>query len=191
LTERELLTGITGADKKAFAQFYHIFKDRVFNVAFGYLRQIQDAEEITQDVFIEIHRSAKHFKGTSSVNTWVYKITVNKCLDKLRHQRAKKRFAFLAAAFRDDETSSLDIPDHTHHGLEADKKESLGILLFALDKLPVSQKTALILTQLELLKGKEVAEIMGVTPKAVEGLIQRGKINLKKELEKIFGNRGK
>jgi RNA polymerase sigma factor (sigma-70 family) len=192
LDEKELLSKIAAADKKAFASFYTLFKDRVFSTAFSYLRQMQDAEEITQDVFIEINRSARYFDARSSVNTWVYRITVNKCLDKLRYQKAKKRFAFFSIMWDGiDESVINNVPDTTHHGLEADKNESLKILLAGIDKLPSNQKTALILTHLEGLKGKETAEIMAITPKAVEGLIQRAKANLKKILEKVYDQQGK
>ena len=188
MTEQDLLSKIANADPKACAAFYMLFKDRVFSTVYSYLRQAEETEEVTQDVFIEIYRSARFFNARSSVSTWVYKITINKSLDKLRYLKAKKRFAFLTSRLSTDEDESFknNIPDTTHHGLDADKKESLGILLAAIDRLPENQKTALILTQLELLKGKEAADIMGVSAKAVEGLIQRAKSNLKKELEKIY-----
>ncbi|MBC7914959.1 MAG: RNA polymerase sigma factor [Pyrinomonadaceae bacterium] len=191
--EKDLLSKISDGNKKAFKEFYMLFKDRVFSIAFSYLRQTEDAEEITQDVFVEINRSAGFFDNRSSVNTWVYKIVVNKSLDKLRYLKAKKRFAFISFIFGNDIDNSLknNIPDTSHHGFEADKKESIGILLSAINRLPESQKTAIILTQIELLKGKEAAEIMNVTPKAVEGLIQRGKSNLKRQLEKIYNTQGK
>ncbi|MBC8051634.1 MAG: RNA polymerase sigma factor [Sphingobacteriaceae bacterium] len=193
LDDKDLINKIAKADRKAFATLYMLFKDRVFTTAFSYLRLTEDAEELTQDVFVEISRSAKFFDVRSSVSTWIYKITVNKSLDKLRYIRAKKRFSFLPSMLKEDRDDSLknNIPDTTHHGLEADKKESLAILLAAIDRLPANQKTALILTQLEYLKGKEAAEIMGVSAKAIEGLIQRAKSNLRKELEKIYNRQGK
>lgn len=192
MNERDLLTKISNADRKAFVDFYNLYKDRVFNTAYSYLRQTEEAEEITQDVFLQVNRSARFFDGRSAVNTWIYKITISKCLDKLRYLKAKKRFSFLTVIWSDGKDDSLknNIPDTSHHGLDADQKESITSLLKAIDRLPEAQKTALILTQLELLKGKEAAEIMGITAKAVEGLIQRGKANLRKELGKIYEGKG-
>jgi RNA polymerase sigma factor (sigma-70 family) len=192
LNERDLLSRVGHSDRQAFIEFYNLFKDRVYSTAFSYLRQTEDAEEITQDVFLQINRSARLFDGRSSVNTWVYKITVSKCLDRLRYLKAKKRFGIFTAFWSDENDDKFqNVPDSSHHGLDADHKEDISLLLKAIDHLPETQKTALILTQLENLKGKDAAEIMGVTAKAVEGLIQRAKANLRKELEKIYDNQRK
>ena len=187
-----LLSEIAAGSQRAFAIFYGKFKDKVYRTAFSYVRNEADAEEVAQDVFVEISKSAKAFNHKSAINTWVFKITVNKSLDKLRYQKAKKRFGFLTAIFGEKEEALKDtIADPEHHGWQADKKESLKILLSAIAKLPENQKTAIILTQLEQLKGKEAAEVMGTTAKAIEGLVLRGKAALKKEVEKIYHLRGK
>jgi RNA polymerase sigma-70 factor (ECF subfamily) len=193
LNHTELLQRIASADEVAFSEFYEVFKDLVYRIAYSYLQNEQEAEELTQDVFVEIHRSAKTFNGKSSVSTWVYRIAVNKSLDKLRYLKARKRFGFISSIFSVGSSLPLEdsIADTSDHGTNADKKEDLAMLLSAMERLVANQKTALILTQLEGLKGRQAAEIIGVTEKAVEGLIQRGKENLRKTLVAIYNQRGK
>lgn len=170
-----------------------MFKDLVYRIAYGYVQNQEDAEELMQDVFVEIYRSAKSFAGKSSAKTWVYKIAVNRSLDKLRYLKARKRFGFISSIFSPHNTVPLEdsIADTVNHEQESGQKEDFTILLSAIERLPANQKTALILTQLEGLKGRQAAEIIGVTEKAVEGLITRAKENLRKNLLNIYNQRGK
>ena len=192
MTDKELLDKIIAGDRKAFTAFYDKFQSQVFRTAFGYFHNTSDAEEIVQDVFVEVYRSARRFNNNSNLSTWLYRITVNKSLDKLRFQKSAKRFSFFSAIFFDESNELREnIPDTTDHGQEADNKESEKIIHKAMDKLPDAQKTAFVLTQVEDLSGKEAAEIMNNTSKAVESLIQRAKANLRKELGKIYDNRRK
>lgn len=190
MSDKELLDRVVQGDGKAFTALYDKFQSQVFKTAFGYFHCNVDAEEIVQDVFVEVYRSASRFNNNSNLSTWIYRITVNKSLDRLRFQKSAKRFSFFSAIFFDeDKTLRENIPDTSDHGRDADSKESEKIIRKAMDTLPESQRTAFVLTQVEDLSGKEAAEIMNTTSKAVESLIQRAKANLRKELGKIYDKR--
>lgn len=192
MSDKELLERIILGDRKSFTALYNKFHPQVFKTAFGYFNNNFDADEIVQDVFIEVHRSAKRFNHKSGLSTWIYRITVNKSLDKLRFQKSAKRFSFFSAILFDkDNTLTENIADTSNHGLDADNKELEKIIRKAMDTLSETQRTAFILTQVEDLSGKEAAEIMKTTGKAVESLIQRAKANLRKKLSKIYDNRRK
>jgi RNA polymerase sigma factor (sigma-70 family) len=189
--DNNLLISLSKGDKNAFSALYHSFKSRVYRIVFAYLNNAEDTEEVVQDVFLKLYQSAHHFHAQCSASTWIYRIAVNKSLDKLRFNRAKMRFAFITSLFDMSNGELMEIEDPSHHGIDAEKRENLKILLKALEKVPIQQRTALVLTQIEELSGKETAIIMNVTAKAVEGLIQRGKANLKKVLEKIYDDQRK
>ena len=192
MSDKELLERVILGDRKSFTALYNKFHPQVFKTAFGYFNNNFDADEIVQDVFIEVHRSAKRFNHKSGLSTWIYRITVNKSLDKLRFQKSAKRFSFFSAILFDkDNTLTENIADTSNHGLDADNKELEKIIRKAMDTLSETQRTAFILTQVEDLSGKEAAEIMKTTGKAVESLIQRAKANLRKKLSKIYDNRRK
>jgi len=173
-----------------FKELYQQHHKKVFNVALNIVRHVEDAEDIVQEVFVEVHRSQHLFKEESAVFTWIYRITVNKSLDFLRAKRSKKRFAFLTNLFNRETGEQLHEASHFDHpGVELEKKERTQILFKAIDTLPENQRTAFVLTQIEQFTQKEAGAIMNVGEKAVESLIQRAKANLRKELGNLYNNR--
>lgn len=177
----QILSSIAKEDPKAFRQLYDLYNEKVFNTAISYLQSEHDAEEVTQDVFTNIYRNAAKFKGQSSVSTWIYRITVNTALNAVKK---KKRTAFLSFnAVKDDS------PDFDHPGILLENKENAKALFKAIYALPHNQKTAFILSFIEDLHRQEVADIMELSLKAVESLLQRGKQNLRKILEKSYPGR--
>ena len=188
----QLIQQIAEGNNKSFQALYEQFSAKVFNTAISYLHNAEEAEEITQDVFVEVFHSAKNFKADSSVSTWVYRIAINKCLDKLRYSKRKKRFAFVVNIFHQDSSElKHDVPHFEHPGVALENKENAKILFEAIELLAEQQKTAFILSYVEELPQREVAEVMNLSVKAVESLIQRAKANLRKELEDFYENRRK
>ncbi len=191
MSELEKISLIAAGDRLLFKQLYDEYNKRVYNTALSVLQRSEEAEEITQDVFIELHKSAHKFKGESSIGTWIYRITINKSLDQLRHRKRKKRAAFLVNLFSDSNQPVIQPPDFAHPGVLLENKEKAQILFKAIELLAPQQKAAFILSQVEELPQKEIAEIMNLSQKAVESLIQRAKANLKKDLVKIYPERRK
>lgn len=164
---------------------YREHKDRVFNLALNYTQQVQDAEEITQDVFVAVYQGLADFNHEAKMSTWLYRITINKSLDFIKAKKAKKRFAFITSIFKENSTELLHDYGHFNHpGVLLEQKENLAKIFNALNELTDNQKTALILSKIEGRLQKEVAEIMDLSPKAVESLITRAKENLKNKLNK-------
>ena len=171
-------------------QLVETYKSLVLNTAINFLQHREEAEDITQDVFIEVYQSLSKFKEQSSISTWIYRITVNKCLDHLRAKKRKKRFGFITSLFHPETGEVLHEVSHFDHpGIELEKKEKARFLFQAIETLPENQKTAFILWHIEELPQKEIARIMQSSVKAVESLLQRAKTNLRKELEKIYPER--
>lgn len=192
MTDPEILQLIVSGDRQAMKDFYDKFKAKVYNTSLSYLQNPEEAEEITQDVFLEVFDSIGKFKAESSISTWIYRITVNKSLDQIRFRKRKKRMGFLLSLFNKDSGKlQIDLPHFEHPGVAIENKESAGILFTAIGSLPEQQKTAFILSQIEELPQKEIADVMKLSQKAVESLIQRAKANLRKELENFYPERRK
>lgn len=156
------------------------------------MQQQEWAEDIAQEVFIEIYQSIEKFNELSSLGTWIYRVTVNKCLDQIRAQKRQKRFAFITSLFHKDNGELIhDTSNFEHPGILAERKEQAKALFQAIQGLPEAQKTAFLLSQIEEMSQKEIAEIMNVSVKAVESLIQRAKASLRKKLENIYDGRRK
>lgn len=185
-----LLDDIARGHEPALAELYAEFKSRVFNTVLGYLQDRAEAEEVTQDVFVKIYQSAARFEGKSSVGTWIYRIAVNQSLDRLRHRNRRKRFGRLVSLFRDEGPApAIDLPHFDHPGVALEQKENARILFQAIESLPEQQKTAFILSFLEDLPRQEVADVMQLSRKAVESLLQRAKANLRQRLDDFYPDR--
>lgn len=185
----EILILVAKGDKDAFGQLYILFKDKVYNTCISYLQQSSEAEEATQDVFVEVYHNANTYKGGASVSTWIYRITVNKCLDRIRYNNRQKRFSFITSIFNKD-TGGLqhDKPHFDHPGVGAENRQRATMLFNAIRQLPENQQTAFILKQVEGLSQREVAQIMDIGEKAVESLLQRAKTNLRKVLSDYYNS---
>jgi RNA polymerase sigma factor (sigma-70 family) len=182
LTEQELILQLQQGDENAFKQLVTRYQDNVFNTALGLLQQYSDAEDISQEVFIQVYRSVQGFKGNAALSTWLYRITITKCLDHLRSKKTKKRFAFISSLFGNDNKPLYELPDFHHPGVALDKKEDAALLFRLIATLPEKQKTALILNKLEGLGYNEIAAVMNTTGSAVDSLLQRAKQNLQRQV---------
>lgn len=159
----------------------------VFNTVIGFLQNHEDAEDVTQDVFIKVFESINQFKGESALSTWIYRVSVTSALEFLRKKKRKKRFGFLSPIWGEDKEPVVDIPDFHHPGVQLDNKEKATILFKAIKQLPENQQIAFILNKVEGLSYQEVAAIMQTSLSAIESLLHRAKSNLK-EILKNFNN---
>ena len=184
MNEQELIQRLRNGDEQAFKYLVDNFQDRVFNTVIGIVQNEQDAEDVAQEVFIQVYRAIHSFKGESQLSTWIYRIATTRSLDLLRSRKSKKRFAFVQSIFGKNDELAHDPPDFYHPGVALEKKEDSRILAKAISRLPENQRVAFTLNKLEDLSYHEVSEIMKTTVSAVESLLHRAKQNLRKELEK-------
>lgn len=167
-----------------FEAIYTSYKELVYNLALQYVQQANDAQDITQEVFVKVYRQHHRYDpATASLKTWIYRIAISQCLDFLKARRRKKRLGQLTGLFRPGSTEPIaEAVQFNHPGVAAEDKEDLQRLFALINGLPDNQKTVLILLKIEDRSQKEVAEIMQVSSKAVESLFQRAKQNLFKKL---------
>jgi RNA polymerase sigma-70 factor (ECF subfamily) len=184
LDELELIAALRKGDEMAFKYLVDNYQDRVFNTAIGIVQNAEDAEDVAQEVFIQVFRSIHGFKGESKLSTWIYRITTTRALDLLRSRKSKKRFGLIQRLFGDGNEPLHEIPDFNHPGVTLDRKENAAKLFKAIAQLPENQKTAFTLHKLEDLSYQEISEVMRTSVPAVESLMHRAKQNLRKILEK-------
>lgn len=185
MTEQELIYGLRNGEEWAFRELVNLFQNRVFNTALGLLQHTTDAEDIAQEVFIQVYRSINTFKEEASLATWVYRITVTKSLDHLRSKKRKKRFAFVSSLFGSDNTPIHEPQEFNHPGVQLDRKEDAAMLFKLIDALPENQRTAFILNKVEELSYREIAAILNSSESAVDSLLQRAKQNLRKKINEM------
>lgn len=186
LDDRTLVDLLKQGDESAFREMVETWQDMVYNTALGIVQIPSDAEDIAQEVFVQVYQSISSFKGESKFSTWLYRITVTKSLDLERRKKRKKRFAFVKSLFGDDNQVAVNPPDFNHPGVQLDKKEDAAMLFQAIKELPENQRIAFTLHKVEGLSYQEVSEVMQSTVSSVESLMHRAKVNLRKNLEGYY-----
>ena len=188
MNQPELIVQLQQGDEQAFTKLVDEWQDMVYNTALGIVQHADDADDITQEVFIQVYRSVSSFKGDSKFSTWLYRITLGKALDHEKKKKRKKRFGFVQGLFGADEAEQVHAVEFEHPGVQMEKKEKAHELFNALKQLPDKQRMAFTLHKLEGQSYQEIAEIMNTTLYAVESLMSRAKANLRKELKKYYEN---
>ncbi len=175
-----LIKELKKGSPEAFRVLVERFSHDVINTCYSFVNSRDDAEDVAQEVFIEVYKTIARFRNESELSTWIYRISINKSLDFLRKQKRKKRIADLRDLFKSKSKSA--IPPHE----QLEEKERKAILREQITLLPENQKVSLVLSQYDELSNKEIAKIMDISVSAVESLLHRARNNLRKRLGKYF-----
>ena len=186
MEEYQLIDLLKKQDRLAFRQLVQTYQDKVYNTCMGFVRHEQDAEDIAQEVFIEVFHSVTKFREESKLSTWIYRITVSKSLEFIRKKKSKKRTAFLQSLF--GLSQEVIYSDYVHPGIQMENRERAKILFEAIGKLPENQKIAFTLHKVEALSYQEIAQIMDTSLSSVEALMHRARKKLQKLLAVFYKN---
>ncbi len=176
-------------NREAFNQLVEEHKDGVLNICYGFVKNTEEAEDITQEVFVEVFRTISKFREDSSLFTWIYRIAVSRSLDAIKKKKSIKRAAFFekrvqaeVAEYEIENTASDTIgPD-----AELEQLQQKQFIQFSLAKLTDSQRTAFVLSHQDGLSYKEISAIMGKSLTSIESLIHRSKQTLRKIMEEHY-----
>jgi RNA polymerase sigma-70 factor (ECF subfamily) len=177
--EEQIVARLQSGHTESFRAIAEEYTEPLFRVALGYMHSKEEAEDMVQEAMIKAYNNINSFKGDSKLSTWLYRITVNTCLneiDKRKRRSFFSRIEDIAEKLRDTSESG-ETPEQQMIQQESDRK-----VRKAIDSLPAKQKTAFILQRYKELSQKEISEVMQLSEGAVEQLLQRGKNNLRKRL---------
>ena len=165
--------------ERAFSYLVETYSGLVYSACLTTVRNKEDAEDVTQEVFTAAYLSLEKFEGKSKISTWLYSIALNKSKEFLRSKTRKKRFGIFTVLEKED---SHIVPEGTinrdHPGVQLENKERAAIFFEALDQLAENQKTAYTLHKVEGASYSEIAEIMETSVSSVESLMFRAKKRL-------------
>jgi|SRR3989339_1067951 len=176
--DENLIVATANGDESAFEELVEKYKLIVFNIIYQYLCNNSETEDVAQEVFIKVWKHAGTFNPKYKFSTWIYRITVNTCLN---YKKSNKTLTKHYSLDDIEESGNTDTPEKLSNDTP-ETKERNEIISEALLTLPSNQKMALILSQFERRSYKEIAEIMEISVSAVESLIFRAKSNMKKQL---------
>lgn len=168
-----------------FSMIVNEYHNMIFRTAMGFVHSKEDAEDITQETFLKAYRALNKFKGDSEISTWLYRIAVNTSLNFLKHKNNRRVIFNTDNNLIERVNNAGSVENNPEQ--KVIKTETDRLVKDAIDSLPEKQRTAFILSRYNDLSQKQVAVIMNTTEGAVEQLLQRAKVNLKKILEQTVG----
>ena len=184
MNDEILILQLKARNEQAFRQLVEDCQDMVYNTVLGIVQDMQEAEDVAQEVFIQVYRSIGDFRGDAKLSTWLYRIAITKALDWQRKKKLRKGISTLASwiGFGDNLPEQI----HFHHpGIQLEHKEKATILFKAIQALPENQRVCFLLLKTEGLTYQEVADILQISIKAVESLMHRARENLRRKLQSI------
>jgi RNA polymerase sigma-70 factor (ECF subfamily) len=188
MSDEEIIGLILRGDKDKFRVLVERYRQMVFRTCMGFVHDKDDADDLSQEIFIQVYQSLSRFKGNAAFSTWLYRITVNASLNRVRKTTRNTLIQRIEGFFGGDYQADVQLLSNDTDNPEdlMIKQEHIEWVRKALDSLPVNQRTAIVLSRYDDLPQKEIAQIMNITEGAVEALLQRAKRNLR---EKLTGKR--
>ena len=187
-SDKNLVKGFLKGDRSDFDRLVLRYKDKVFNLCVRYLGNLQEAEDISQDIFVKVYGSLRNFRFKSSFSTWLYRIAVNTCKNRVKStdfRRMKDRVYIAEDTEKAPEDSLAIKPDSGPADplTELERKERSNTIMMAVDSLPLKQKTLIILRDIEGLSYEDIIEITGIKAGTLKSRISRARLELRKKLE--------
>lgn len=190
IDEKQFIKLLQEGNENAYRELINTYKNKIFKTALGFVPFADVAEDLTQEVFIEVFRSINSFRGDSKLSSWLYRITINKSINYINKNKKHLQSKTI------DEYAEYSI----FSDLQTDKDEALKIIYQkeqrkiineALSKLPERQRICFSLNKTEGLSYKEISEIMQISVSSVESLIHRAKNGMQKLLINYYNEKNK
>jgi RNA polymerase sigma-70 factor, ECF subfamily len=187
MTDQELIEGLTRKERAAIHFLVNKYQRQVIKTAHYFLQNMEEAEDLSQEIFIDILNAAPGFRKSASVSTWIYRITVNKSLNQVKKIKRRNFIQRMSNILKYDAEEKIDRTEPSS-GSETpiEQKEDHRILENAIGQLSDNQRIAFILSKYDDLSYQEIADIMNLSISSVESLLHRAKINLQKKLIQHF-----
>ncbi len=182
------IKAIQKGDRQAFEQLVKKTHDSVFRLLYRFVQNKDDAEDLIQEVYLEVYKSIQKFKGKSSINTWIYRIGVNKALNFLKKEKKHKGNLSIIQGGEDEDRQEIQVEADrsSEAGFKLENRELSVVLNQAMNRLPERQRSAFILHNHEGQSYQDIADILNTSLSSVESLIFRARANLKKDLSEFY-----
>ena len=172
-------------DRSAFEALMRKYYPRILNFIYRFVSNRQIAEDLSQDVFMKVYKSAWRYRPRSRFQTWLYTIAKNVCLNELRRKSSRMVSLDETHEFGESELRKEIADPGSDPGQDLLQKEKATLIQAAINDLSENQKIAVILKRYENFSYAQIAATLNITDKAVKSLLSRAKANLKNKLEKI------
>lgn len=190
IQERRLVRRLRRGDQRAFATIVRTYQQRVFNMVFRFLGNREEAEDVAQDVFVTVYQNASNFRGDSKFSTWLYRVTVNHCKNRLKYLKRRGRhmgrpldeIAEHQIAQGSGETqpayhAAIPRPDDLAAGRQLE-----ALIQREMAKMDEDHRLLLVLRDIQGLSYQEMAEVTGLNVGTIKSRLHRARLALKEAL---------
>ncbi len=180
----QLMLAFQDGDESAFATLIERNQGRVHALVYRFLSGSADVEDIVQEVFVRVFRSAQRYTPNAKFSTWLYRITANLCMNAVRNRSKRKRLRLVTTAETPEEFAAADVADEKVPPPEAALREAelAERIRRAVERLPHNQRMAMVLVRYEHMDYQQIAEVLGCTTMAVKSLLSRARAHLRDAL---------
>jgi RNA polymerase sigma-70 factor, ECF subfamily len=196
--QTSLLARLQAGDEQALAELADAYRTKIYQLAFRYLRSREDAEEVTQDVLFKVHRKVGEFRGDAALSSWIYRITFNAAMSRLRtvkYQRAQAQDRQAAETLQDRDGGSRpidptrsDIADWSQMADEGVLRSQLRRRVFgAILSLPAIYRAPVMLRDIQGMSTEEASAMLKVKDQTLKSRLHRGRLILRKQLADFAG----
>ncbi|HEX6465485.1 MAG TPA: sigma-70 family RNA polymerase sigma factor [Vicinamibacterales bacterium] len=187
--ERDLIGRMRARDGSAVADLASLYGPRIQQLAFRYLKNWEDSEEVAQDVLMKVYRKIEAFRGDAALSSWIYRITFNTAMSRLRIGRAAKHVEFQSPEHEESpERTQAEPPDWTQMADDqVMRSEMRDKLIGALRHLPAVYRVPVLLRDINGLSTEEASAILRIKPQTLKSRLHRGRLILRKHLTEFAG----
>jgi RNA polymerase sigma-70 factor (ECF subfamily) len=192
ITESALVERLRGQDEHALAELSSLYGPKIFQLAFRYMRNHEDAEEVVQDVLLKVFRKIEMFRGDAALSSWIYRITFNTAMSRLRRTKAARGAEVteleIGTSLTEDGISGLDPADWSNMADEEMlRRELRERLISAVGDLPAIYREPVILRDLRGLSTEEASTQLRVKDQTLKSRLHRGRLLLRERLADFAG----
>ena len=190
--DKDLLTRLQSGDERAIAELADSYGTKIYQLAFRYLRNKEDAEEVVQDVLMKVYRKVDSFRGDAALSSWIYRITFNAAMSRLRTARYQRSQDEARHADVDSEqqttTARADVADWSNMADERVLRSQLRRrVLRAILALPAIYRAPVVLRDLHGMSTEEASAMLRVKDQTLKSRLHRGRLILRKQLADFAG----
>lgn len=186
-TDEELAAAVVGGDYRAFEAIVRRHTDKVYRLAWSYVKSDHYAEDVMQETFLNVYRALPRFEGKSKLGSWIYRITVNTALMHLRRKRRRPEVSIEGARPEDvggGERESPLLVDRKTAAEDVASSEMRGQIQRAVDSLDEKYRVVFLLRDVEGLSIQETAQALEISVPAVKSRLHRARLFLRASLER-------
>ena len=188
--ERDLVGRMRARDGSAVADLASLYGPRIQQLAFRYLKNWEDAEEVAQDVLMKVYRKIDAFRGDAALSSWIYRITFNTAMSRLRTARFSRTLEVPAPDLQSEGADPVHVEPADWTALADDqvmRAEMRRRLVNALTHLPKVYRVPVLLRDINGLSTEEASAILRVKPQTLKSRLHRGRLILRKHLDDFAG----